>query len=93
MRCASGSREATRLLPKRNEIPMLNESASECAATTSGIVGCVAGARHAASCASRAQSLQGGGTAASLSLPKPSRYIYSNTTAPSVAAAECTLPI
>ncbi len=50
-------------------------------------------ARGLTSCGLRAQSLQGGGTAASLSLPKPSRYIYSNTTAPSVAAAECTLSI
>ena len=61
MRCACGSREATNLLPKRDETPILNKSASECAATCTGMVRCVAGARHAASCASRAQSLQGGG--------------------------------
>ncbi len=61
MRCACGSREATNLLPKRDETPILNKSASECAATSTGMVRSVAGARHAASCASRAQSLQGGG--------------------------------
>jgi hypothetical protein len=35
-------RAAMNLLPKRDEITMLNKSASKCAATSKGIVGCAA---------------------------------------------------